>query len=264
MNTLQLLGLNLNVLWAGFRAQSKSIIRENVYIFSTIIFPFLYMALMVFYFRYAGRTDAILFAVVGTGLMGMWLVATFITAYIVVVERWSATLELIVATPSALQLWVLGRSLASTALSLVSLVITLVSTHFFSIPLTIKQPLLFVLIVIATTLTLTLLGTVISSLFVLTRSATPIANTLLYPVYILSGLVFPPSVLPAWLQPLSLISPLRWASDGLRAAILDDVASAKRSLIVLMIMSITLVVSSIWCFRIIERRVRRDATLSFH
>jgi|SRR5579859_3331613 len=263
MKSFRQLSLFLNVMWAGFIAQVKEIVRYNSYIFSALLFPFLNLSLMVFYFRYSGQEQFLSFAVVGSGLMGIWLAATFITVYILQIERWAATLELLIATPSSLQLWILGRSAASTLLSLVSLAITLMSARFlFGVQLVIQEPMLFLSMVLGVTITLILLGTLISSLFVLTRSAEVIVNALLYPVYLLSGVVFPIVVLPGWLQPFSLLMPLYWASLGLQAAMAGGWETVGESLLILSIMSAIFAWAATWCFRTIEQRVRKDASLA--
>lgn len=258
------IGSALAVILAGCQAQFKSVVRNNVYLFSAIIFPFLHMALLIAFFRYGGRPEAILYAVVGSGVMGIWLTTTFVTGYIVSVERWSGTLELLLAAPAPFPLWIIGRSLASTGLALTSLLITLAGARIvFGVALAITQPLLFLLMVGAITLAFTLLGTIIAGLFVLTRRAAPIANAILYPVYILSGVVFPLSQLPAWLRPLALVLPPHWAAEGVRAALAGDTARVEQAALALGLLSAACALGSVWCFRFIEQRVRRDATLSF-
>lgn len=248
---------------AGCLVQFKSSTGNSMYIFSAIVFPFLNAGLLVTFFRYAGRFDAILYAVVGSGIMGIWLTTTFVTGQIVMLERSSGTLELLVAMPSPLHLWILGRALATTLLALVSLAVTLIGSRvFFGIAITIQQPLLFLLMLIAITVSFTLLGTMIGGLFVLTRRAAPLANAILYPAYILSGVVFPISVLPTWLRPVALIVPLHWAADGVRSAMAGDIHYATKSLLALGILSGIFTCGCFWCFRFIERRVRLEATLA--
>lgn len=258
------LSQDVSVVIAGSLAQLKSVIQNNFYIFSAIIFPFLNMALLVGFFRYGGRSDAILYAFVGSGIMGIWLATTFVTGQIVMFERSSGTLELLLAMPAALQLWILGRALVTTLLALVSLAVTLAGAWIvFGIVFTIRQPGLFLAMLVAITVAFTLLGTIIGALFVLTRRAGPVANAILYPAYILSGVVFPLTMLPAWLRPLALVIPLHWASEGIRAAMLGDIRRAEQSLLALAVLAGFFAIGSVWCFRFIERRVRHLATLAF-
>jgi len=258
------LKVDIPVVVAGCLVQFKSVIQNSLYIFSAIVFPFLNMGLLVAFFRYGGRSDAILYAIVGSGIMGIWLATTFVTGQIVTFERSSGTLELLVAMPAALQLWIIGRALATTLLALMSLAVTLIGSRvIFGIAFTIRQPFLFLLMLAAITVAFTLLGTMIAGLFVLTRRAGPVANAILYPAYILSGVVFPLSVLPAWLRPLALIIPLHWAADGVRSAIIGDTHHAVQSLLALGVLSTIFAGGCFWCFRFIERRVRLVATLAF-
>jgi ABC-2 type transport system permease protein len=254
----------LSVIWAGCRAQAQSMARSSFYLYSAVLFPLLQMALLIAFYRYGGRDDALPYAVVGSGVMGLWLSTTFITSYIVTTERWAGTLELVLAAPASLQLWIVGRALASTALSLVSLGVTLAGARWvFGVAVTVRGPLLFLPLLAAITLTFLLLGTIVSALFVLTRQAAPVANVLLYPVFIVSGVVFPLEVLPAWLRPLAYLSPLYWATAGMRAPLADDRSAAGWSILALALQGAAFAAGATWCFRFIERRVRRDATLSF-
>src|SRR4051794_15002937 len=102
----------LNVVWAGCRAQGKNMALSSFYLYSAVLFPLLQMALLIAFFRYGGREDALPYAVVGAGVMGLWLSTAFITSYIVTTERWAGTLELVLAAPASLQLWIVGRALA--------------------------------------------------------------------------------------------------------------------------------------------------------
>lgn len=260
---IQPLILNLNVIWSGFCMESKRIVRHNSFFFCSILFPLLNMMLVALYYQYSQKEQDILLAVIGSGLMGVWLASAFITAYNVLVERWSSTLELLIAAPSSLQLWILGRSLASTTLSLISMLVTLSCAYFvIHVKLTIKYPFLFVLMMLIIALTLTFLGSIISSLFVLTRAAEALIDVMVYPIYILSGLVFPISILPSWLQPLSFCMPLHWASVGLQATMQGDISTVIKSLFILLIMGVLLAILSTLCYRTIEKRVRNHATLA--
>jgi ABC-2 type transport system permease protein len=251
------------VVWAGCRAQLKSVVQNNAFIFSAILYPLLQLALLVTLFRYAGRDDAILYAVVGSGVMGIWAATVFVTSWIVTSERGNGKLELLLAAPAALEWWLLGRALGSTVLALVSMLVTLVGARvIFGVSLTIAHPPLFLAMLLATTLAFTLFGTIIGGCFVLTRRAGLAANALLYPLFILSGVVFPLDVLPPLVRPLAFVNPLHWAAEGTRAALGGDRGTARVALLALVLLSAIFAAVARWCFAFIERRVRRDATLA--
>jgi ABC-2 type transport system permease protein len=50
----------------------------------------------------------------------------------------------------------------------------------------------------------------------------PILNGLALPLLLLSGILLPMSIAPAWLQALSDVNPIKHAVDGMRAAIRGD------------------------------------------
>lgn len=255
----------VNAVWAGFYTYTKENWRDNVFLFSVLIMPLFHMILMVVYFQYADRADHIARAVVGSGLMGMWAAATFVTGYALVMERWYGTLELMITTPVPFRYVILGRCLSSTLLSFISLVVAMVGAKvIFGVEMEIRSLRLYTLTAVASTVAFTTLGMVISSLFILTRSASSVASTLLYPVYIVSGLVFPVTVLPQWLRPFSAASPLYWASEGINAAMSGDVPMVARSLTALIVMTAVFWVAARVSFAVIERRVRHVGSLGLH
>ena len=53
------------------------------------------------------------------------------------------------------------------------------------------------------------------------ETAAPLANLISLPLMFLSGIFFPRSVLPGWLQTVTQYSPLSYVSDALRTISLD-------------------------------------------
>lgn len=69
----------------------------------------------------------------------------------------------------------------------------------------------------------TMLGTLLCSVFLLTRHGNHISSALLYPVYLLSGLLIPVTFWPSYIGWLSSPVSLRWASDFLDGAVIGRV-----------------------------------------
>jgi ABC-2 type transport system permease protein len=84
----------------------------------------------------------------------------------------------------------------------------------YGIPLPLEHPLAFLVAVPVTIASLGVLGFALSMVLMRFRTAGFIGNSLEYPVWIVSGLLFPISVLPSWSHPISWALAPTW---GMRA-----------------------------------------------
>jgi len=71
-----------------------------------------------------------------------------------------------------------------------------------------------------TILSLGLLGLVLASTFVLYRNANAFSNLLEYPVWLVTGLLVPLSLLPGWVEWISWVLAPTWGVEALRDAAL--------------------------------------------
>jgi len=53
-----------------------------------------------------------------------------------------------------------------------------------------------------------------------------VVNFVMFPIFLLSGALFPVETLPAWLVPLCYANPLTYGVDGLRGVLLGGVGGA--------------------------------------
>ena len=82
----------------------------------------------------------------------------------------------------------------------------------YRLPLDIENPLGFTLGLALTVIALTCLGLVLGSLFVLSRNTGYVMNVANYPIYLLSGLTVPLTLLPLWIHPLSDVLAPTWGN----------------------------------------------------
>jgi hypothetical protein len=61
-----------------------------------------------------------------------------------------------------------------------------------------------------------------ASSFILYRNANALSNLLEYPVWVATGLLFPLSLLPSWVGPVSWLLAPRWGIDAIRHAALGS------------------------------------------
>jgi ABC-2 type transport system permease protein len=174
--------------------------------------------------EYFHRFELAGYAVVGSGVIGIWLAALYVSGDIIEADRINGVLEAATATPAPLPLVVVARNAVIATVGFLGLVESvLVAELFFRVPITIRHPALFAVTLVITWVAMVGTGTMISGLFVLARAVRTLQNSLSYPVYLLSGALVPVALLPPWIQPLSRVIFLSWVFDLLRDCLRPDV-----------------------------------------
>lgn len=253
----------LRALLSSFREQAISRATDNFFIGTLFIQPVLFTLLSVGIYRYGGKPDLGLYAVIGAGMIGIWNNNLWTSGSIVQDERRGGTLELLVAAPTSLEIVLLGKSLSNAVASILALAITFgTGLVAYRLPLDIDQPLAFAGAVLLTLIAMTMLGLLLGSLFVLARAAGQLATVLNYPIFILSGLTFPLTVLPLWIRPLSYSLVSTWGNLALaRAAGAAAQSSLWITYLALAGLSVVYFVLGHYLYRLIERIVRERGGL---
>lgn len=173
--------------------------------------------------QHAGRSDLTSYAVLAPAVIAVWQTALFVSGEIVAMERAGGTLEALVSTPAPLYLVLAGRIATVTGVSLLSVAESWgVAQVLFGVRVPVPHMLLFVAALLITAYAMTGTATLMSSVFVFSRSARALQNSLSYPFILLGGVLMPTSYLPGWLQPVSKLFFLSWSTDLLR----DTLAAA--------------------------------------
>ncbi len=205
----------------GWRFHLKTLTQSSFFILVSILQPIIFASIAFFMFRVGGREGTLLYAALGAGLMGIWSSVLFGSGGAIQWQRWEGTLELLVTAPAPFILVLLPLSLATSSIGIYSLTATLLwGVAFFGIPLELVHPWLFALAVPTTVVALGLLGLVLASSFVLYRHANALSNLLEYPVWLITGLLVPVSLLPGWVEPLSWLLAPTWGARAIQAAAL--------------------------------------------
>jgi len=242
-----------------------SFFADPQWIIPNIIAPFVFTAVALIFFGNVSGSLA-LYAVLGGGMMGMWGNTLYGSGFALAFDRWNGTIEYVLATPSRLVWIVAGRSASSAFLGLVNaLAILVVAVLGYGTQLGIANPLLFLLALMLTLTSLSALGIVFCSSFLLTRSAQVLTNGLEMPIYVASGSMFPIALLPFWTHPLSLSLGPTWGIDAMRYAADATYAGMGfgywTDLLMVLFSTIVYLAIGFWLFIIVENKARRDATL---
>ncbi|MER8113806.1 ABC transporter permease [Streptomyces sp. NPDC094031] len=207
------------LLAVGVRTHVTYMSRSPLEVAFAVLLPVIYATLATYLFQAGTHPRRLLEAAVGAGLMGIWTSVLFGSGAAVQNQRWLGTLETLVASPTPLALILLPVSVATAVIGTYALVATVLwGVLLFAVPLDFAHPLLFLAALPGCVLSMGMMGLLMASTFVLLRHAHALTNALEAPVWLLSGVLTPMSVLPDWTTPLSAVLPTTWGARALRAA----------------------------------------------
>lgn len=209
------------IVWVGLVLRVREFSVSRWFLLMAIVQPVIFASIAFYLFRSGGRAGTLLYASLGAGMMGIWSATLFGSGGALQWNRWQGTLELLVAAPPPFIVVLVPLTLATSVTGAYALLATLVwGRIFFGVPLHLVHPLAFVLAVPAAVLALGLMGLLMASSFVLYRHANALSNLLEYPVWIVTGLLFPVALLPGWVQPVAWLLAPYWGIEAIRHAAL--------------------------------------------
>lgn len=226
---------------------------------SSVVQPLIF-ASIAFYMFGNESSSQLLYASIGSGLIGIWTTTLIGSGGAIQNQRYQGTLELLVAAPMPFLVVLLSLTLATATVGLYALVATLLwGRLLFGVPLHFVHPLLMGAAVVTTVTSLGLLGLLLATSFVLYRSANALANMLEYPVWLVSGLLFPVSLLPQWAGVVSWFLAPTWGVTAIRRAALGG--DAARPIEFALVLAGAYLVVSAGFLRVFENAARRRGTL---
>jgi ABC-2 type transport system permease protein len=253
--------------WRTILVVAEMNIRQQMtdgFILFTVLFQPIIIALLGLWMLKDKGEDAAMFVVVGSGLTGLWSSLLFISGNSINFERWTGTLESLVAIPTPFEVIVFGKNLANVIQSLLSMVLGyFVAAFAFGYSLDIQQPLLFIVSILLSVIAFISFGLIIAPIFVMNPGVRAWQNAMEFPVYVLCGFLFPIALLPGWTTPVSYLFPPYWAAVALHGTSTGG-ASITQTLfawgMMLLFSLIDLLIAS-RLFKLMLYKARADATL---
>jgi ABC-2 type transport system permease protein len=253
--------------WRTILVVAEMNIRQQMtdgFILFTVLFQPIIIALLGLWMLKDKGADAAMFVVVGSGLTGLWSSLLFISGNSINFERWTGTLESLVAIPTPFEIIVFGKNLANVIQSLLSMVLGYVIAAFaFGYSLNVQQPLLFVVSIFLAVLAFISFGLIIAPIFVMNPGVRAWQNAMEFPVYVLCGFLFPIALLPGWTTPVSYLLPPYWAAVALHGTSTGG-ASLNATFFawgMLLLFSLIDLLFASRLFRLMLYKARADATL---
>lgn len=213
----------LQVVRASMSLTAKLFFADPQWIIVSIIAPFVFT--LVAFFLFSGQATSsnfLLYLILGAGLMGMWGTTIYGSSNAIGFDRWNGTMESTLAAPIPLTWIALGRVLWNTLEGLLNAVLILVlGLAWFKVGFNVINPPLFLVAAIATYVSLSAFGLMMSTVVVLTRKGGFITNSMEVPVYIATGTMFPVILLPFVVLPFSFLLAPTWGIDAIRLTALE-------------------------------------------
>lgn len=184
------------------------------------------------------------------GFLGMTIIfnALFNGAYIVWDKKIDFLKEVLI-TPLSRTTIFMGKVMGGLTDAMLQASILMALGVFFGIPYTFGNVVLSYLMLVALAIGLVALGLIIGSFMERPESFGLVGTFAIYPLFLLSGALFPINNLPAWMQVLTHVDPVTYAVDGMRGVIFH-VSSLPFSLDLLVVVAFDLVLIMIgtWAF----------------
>jgi ABC-2 type transport system permease protein len=204
--------------WVNF----QEIAVNGFLLFAAVWQPFFIGVTTMYMLRHHPDFDP-MYVIVGTALSGIWSTLLFAGSGAISHERWIGTLELLAASPASFFVVIGGKLAGTTVFSLLSLVLAYgIGALLFGYPIAIAEPGWFALSLLLAVVALWATGMFFAPLAILWRAVGRFLLGLEYPIFALSGFLFPVLLLPVWLLPISNVLPPYWAAVAMHGAASGD------------------------------------------
>lgn len=206
----------MNEIFINIKYQIYNTLGRTIFKFILFVQPILHS--LILYMIYENSSDEIFinYAFIGTGMMSFWSVILFSSASDVERERLEGTLVSIFITPQNFFKLMISKMIGNIFLGFIPIFLSM-SLLFYLRPIFININIYkFILIFILGLITFTLFSALFAFAFFVSRNTRLLINNLEYPLYMLSGIVFPITILPYPLQILSKLLPLYWVNKAIR------------------------------------------------
>ncbi|MBC7122337.1 MAG: ABC transporter permease [Pseudothermotoga sp.] len=242
-------------------AQAKILVRRNLYRFSVFVVPVFFSTLL--YLVYPKEEHAVLayYIVFGSGIASLWSVSCFSSSIELELERIYGTMEAVTITPAGLELVLISKIMANTTLGSISFAVVVAYSYFvLKLEFAISNPVMFACSFLILVLSFISTSFVFATLLTLSKNAFSWMSTIQYPVYFISGMLFPIDILPKWIRVISNFLPISWSVTLMRDSF--EVGSAGKDLIFnALLLTLFYFLLGHVLFKKIERKSRAEGEL---
>jgi ABC-2 type transport system permease protein len=247
--------------WLIFNRQVQLLLRQPVWIFVGVFQPVMYLLLFAPLLKPAlapmgATTNAEAYRIFVPGLLVLLAIfGGLFQGFGLIAELRAGVIERSRVTPVSRLALLLGRSLRDAVSLIAQAVIITVLALAFGLSVHLGDLMLAYLLLALIALMTSALSYGIALRVKSEDALAPIMNTVAQPVLLLSGILLPMTLAPAWLKGVANWNPFSWAVDGSRALFAGDLYN-DRVWQGLLIMATLTVASVVWAAREFARSVR--------
>lgn len=235
--------------------------RSSFEVMGVAAWPLMIVTIAYFLYHHGASTGSLYSIVLGTTMLAVWSTTTNTCGGAIRRLRQLGTLELVVAAPMPLGVVLASSGIAAAAMGLYTFACATVFGRLaFGIPVTVDRPAVFAAALVLAIVSVGALGVLLASTMFVFRHANLIANSLEFPVWLVTGLLFPLSVLPGWVHPISYALAPTWGVQALRRSALGG--AVLPSLGMCALLTVVYGAIALASLRRFERLARERATLA--
>ncbi|QVK17003.1 ABC transporter permease [Mycoplasmatota bacterium] len=255
---------NLKAFLSSSTLHIRQTYSRNMFRFMMFVQPLVFGTIMYLMFRNSNVDNIIGHIIYGTGLITIWGTIVYSSASDIARERWMGTLSIISCSPVKFIVIISGKIFGNVLLGLFSMVYsTLFLILVFNVKFHVENVLCFIITMLITILSFIAISMLLATLLTLSRQANVFMNALDYPIYILCGLVFPIDILPKYIKVFSYLLTPTWAKELLSISTsgITNYHDFYIKLGILSLLTSVYLIISIFFFKLIDRKTRKEATL---
>lgn len=252
------------VIWSSLKLQIIQSFSRSMFKFTIIASPIFTGLLLGFVYAEKSSQDFVSYVMIGTATTTMWLSIAFSSAGDIARERYMGALQQVFNSPQDFYYIMFGKVLGNTILGTISMILSFIFVNLiFNVPIEIVAPYTFFTIFIISILSYMSIAQMLAGLLAISRQTRMLMNSMDFPIFLLTGSIFPISILPKFLQVFSYLLSPTYAIHLLRMCVRGEVFTLEFFSYGVGLIIITLIyyLLSKWIFKMIEIKARQDATL---
>jgi ABC-2 type transport system permease protein len=251
----------IRLLISGLRIHFIQMSRSAAELVSITFWPIVYATIAYYMFGAESDPSVLLTASLGASVMAIWSSVAFSAGGAIELQRRLGTLELLVAAPAPFGALLAPITIATSAIGVYALGATLLwGRLLFGISLHFEHPLLFALSLPVAIVAIGMLGLILAATLILYRAALFLGASFEYPVWLVTGLLVPLSLLPGWVAPISWLLAPTWGMRAIRESAVGG--SPLAAIAMCVALSVGYAAIAVVCLRVFERLARERATLA--
>lgn len=243
--------------------QIKQSMARPMFRFCILLNPVFSGFLIGMMYKNKSLEDFMLYAFIGSGMSIFWESICYSSAGDIDREKWLGTLPILFVSPLGFKKIITGKIIGNTILGCVSFLLNMtIVLVCFDKKIYFDSISYFTFILVITVVSMFGIGVLLAGLFTISREVRLWMNFIVYPILILSGMIFPVNILPNQLQNLSKLFSFYWSMKGFELAIKGGIPSEKYEVAMfLFFMTIIYLTVSFFVLNRIEYLCKVKATL---